>query len=86
MTTFKLKSDGREYTTHNQNEITRLRLSRQYEEVGVEPVPTVKDEQFHPEGKTVKEVRAYMERNPQDAARVVSEEKAGQARVTIVGA
>ena len=85
MPTFRLKSDGREYTTHNAAEITRLRLSRNYEEVGVEAPPTVADEQFHPEGHTVKEVRAYIERYPAERERIVAEEKAGQARITLLG-
>jgi hypothetical protein len=85
MPTFRLKSDGREYTTSNNAEVTRLRLSRAYEEVGVEPVPTVADERFHPGDHTVKEIQAYLDENPDDAPRVISEEKAGQARVSIVG-
>jgi hypothetical protein len=84
MTTFRLKSDGREYTTHNPAEVNRLRLSRSYEEVGVDPVPTVKDEQFHPEGHSVKDVRSYIDRHPAERERILAEEKAGKARTTLL--
>lgn len=84
MPTFKLKSDGREYTTDNPIEVTRLRASRQYEEVGVE-VHTVADTRFHPVDHTVAEVKAYLDEHPEDAGRVIAEEKGGQARSSLLG-
>lgn len=80
MPTF-LTADGRSYTTENPSEVTRLRMSRRYTEEGVKPV---KDARFHPEGKSVEEVKAYIEANPEDAKRVVAEERAGKARKTVV--
>jgi hypothetical protein len=84
MPTFILEADGREYTTEVPSEIVRLRASRKYTEKGVELPPTIKDEQFHPEGKLVGEVLAHLQEHPEDTARVIAEEKAGQNRPTIV--
>lgn len=84
MPTFRLKSDGREYTTRDPAEATRYRMSRQYEEVGVATPPTITETQFHPGGKKVAEVMTYLQENPEDAARVIAEEKGGENRPTIV--
>ena len=75
--------DGVPFRTENAAEGVRLK-SRGYTLQG-EPVTTFADEQFHPGDKGVDEVIAYMTQHPEQASRIIAEEKSGKARVTIVG-
>lgn len=75
--------DGRRYRTEIATEAVRLKAAG-YTEKPERP-PTVVDLQFHPAGVSVQEVNDYLSANPGDAERVIAEEKAGQARVTIIG-
>lgn len=78
-----ISPDGETFRSESPVEITRLR-SRGYTLEG-ESVVTFADTQFHPGDHKVDEVKAYIALHPEDANRVIAEEKAGQARVTIVG-
>ena len=83
MPTF-LTADGRAYTTDVPAEVTKLRMSRKYSEQGVTPV-TVVDTQFHPGDASAAEVKAYIQEHPEQADRIISEEKAGKRRGSIIG-
>lgn len=74
---------GQFYRSETPLEITRLR-ARGYTFEG-EPVVSFADTQFHPVHYAVKEVLDYIEAHPEDADRVIAEEKSGKARVSIVG-
>jgi hypothetical protein len=76
MATLVHKKSGAEYRTSNELEIKRLTTGFGY---------TVKVPQFDPSEHTVKEVETYLADNPGDAARVLDAERAGQARVSILG-
>lgn len=79
-----ISPDGRRYRTEQPAEITRLRNAR-YTVEGEEEIVTVDDTRFHPGDHKVEEVAAYVAEHPEDAARVIAEEKAGKARTGIVG-
>lgn len=71
-----ISRDGQPFRTENPTEITRLR-SRGYE---------IQGEVFHPADHTVAEVNAYLAEHPEDADRVIAEErKAEKPRVSING-
>jgi uncharacterized phage protein gp47/JayE len=81
---------GAEYSSESPAEVTRLRMSHKYREVGVQvPVESTKDGEpqvFHPADHSVKEVQQYIKDHPEDADRVIAEELAAeQPRTTIVG-
>jgi hypothetical protein len=74
---------GQTVRTEVPSEMVRLK-ARGYAE-GETPVPTVEEQQFHPANKPFQDVLNYIADHPEDANRVVAEEKAGQARKSIVG-
>lgn len=76
--------DGTPYRTDNQSEVIRLRGAG-YNETKPEERVTFADQQFHPADKKVDEVLTFLAEHPQDAERIIAEEKAGQARVSIIG-
>lgn len=80
-----ISRDGIPFRSESPTEITRL-LSRGYTVEG-EPATTFHDELFHPGDHKVDEVQAYLADLvvAGDVHRVIAEEKAGQARVSIVG-
>ena len=71
------------YRTEVPSEMVRLKASGYTE--GTKPVPTVDDQRFHPANKPFGDVLKYIAEHPEDANRVIAEEKAGQARKSIVG-
>lgn len=77
--------DGRTFRTNDPGTINRLTLAAGYQRAGAPEVPTVKDLQFHPAGKKVEEVLAYIEEHPEERTRIIAEEKAGKNRPSIVG-
>jgi hypothetical protein len=82
----KIGDEVSTYRTDDPLEIARMK-ARGYAEgqsAGDVP-PTLEDLRFHPVGKKVSEVMQYLAENPGDAERVIAEEKAGEARPTIVG-
>lgn len=71
-----ISPEGESYRTNSPAEVTRLK-ARGY---------SVAEELFHPGDHKVPEVLAYIAANPEDADRVIAEEKASEnPRVTIVG-
>lgn len=78
-----ISPDGVTFRTENPSEIVRLK-SRGYAVEG-EPVVTVHDTQFHPADHGYREVLDYIAEHPEQANRIIAEEKAGQARISIVG-
>lgn len=78
-----ISPEGVPFRTESAFEIVRLK-ARGYVEEG-EPVVTFSNTQFHPADHNVDEVLAYIEEHPEDATRVIAEEKAGKARTSIVG-
>lgn len=79
MLTTLFSPEGVPFRTSSPTTITRLK-TRGYTEQ-----PPEGDELFHPGDHKVDEVQEYIEKNPADAQRVIAEEKAGKARVSIVG-
>ena len=75
--------DGIRYRTEDPLEVTRLKATG-YTETQKRP-PTIVDLQFHPVDHSVDEVLTYVAEHPAEAERVIAEEKAGKARVTLVG-
>lgn len=80
MTTL-ISPDGREYRTSNLLEMKRLVNGHRYKVKGEDKGAKV----FHPADHTVVEVAAYIKDHPDDADRVLDEERAGEARKTLVG-
>lgn len=74
---------GERYRTEVPAEVTRL-LAAGYTESPNRP-PTVDDTLFHPGDHAAVDVIGYLAANPGDAERVIAEEKAGKARITIIG-
>ena len=72
------------YRTDDPMEIGRMK-ARGYVEADAGLPPSIEEQRFHPDGKSVAEVQQYLDEHPEDADRVVAEEKAGAARVSIVG-
>lgn len=79
-----ISPDGRPYHTSNPVEITRLKAAQGYVEEGEREIAT-DDGLFHPAGQTVKTVQKFIDENPDQAERVLAEERAGEARKTLVG-
>jgi hypothetical protein len=75
--------DGVRYRTEDPLEVTRLKAIG-YTDTRKRP-PTIGDLQFHPDDHSVDEVLTYVAEHPAEAERVIAEEKAGKARVTLVG-
>jgi hypothetical protein len=73
-----------EFRTEDPLELVRLRAYG-YSEVQPQDRVTVADQQFHPGDHGYQDVLTYLAENPADADRVIAEEKAGKARVSIVG-
>jgi hypothetical protein len=71
------------YRTEIPSEMVRLKASGYTE--GGRPVATVDEQRFHPANKPFQEVLTYINDHPEDADRVIAEEKAGQRRKSIVG-
>lgn len=72
--------EGVPFRTSSALTITRLKTR------GYTTEPPKNPELFHPGDHTVPEVQAYLDENPDDAARVIAEEKAtAKPRVSIVG-
>jgi hypothetical protein len=81
--------EGTPYDTEDPLEITRLMMSRSHyadrSHLPADlPVPDG-DPLFHPDGKNVAEVIAYLKEHPTEIERVRSEERAGENRKTITG-
>lgn len=75
-----ISPDGRPYRTGNLVEIKRLVNGQGYRVEGGDD-----GDLFDPGKHSVKEVKSYIEENPDDAERVLDAERAGQARTTLVG-
>jgi hypothetical protein len=75
--------DGTRFRTEDPAEVTRLKAIG-YTETRKRP-PVAKDLQFHPDDHSVDEVLTYVAEHPAEAERIIAEEKAGKARVTLVG-
>lgn len=75
--------DGIPFRTENPGEVVRLK-ARGYTLQG-EPVQTFAEQQFHPADHDVKAVQDYLVEHPEEIKRVIAEEKAGKARVGIIG-
>lgn len=80
MTTL-ISPDGREYRTSNVLEMKRLINGHRYVIKGEDKGSAV----FHPGDHTVVEVVAYIKDHPDDADRVLDEERTGEARKTLIG-
>jgi hypothetical protein len=75
--------DGVRYRTEDPLEVTRL-IAAGYTDTRKRP-PTIVDVQFHPSDHGVDEVLTYLAEHPEEAERIIAEEKAGKARVSIIG-
>jgi hypothetical protein len=76
--------DGTRYRTEEPSEVSRLKANG-YSEEAPENRVTFADTLFHPADHSVEDVLTYIAENPADADRVIAEEKAVKARVTILG-
>jgi hypothetical protein len=72
---------GEKYTARSAEEITRLSYSRSHTRTYADAEVA----SFDPGQNTVAQVIEYLSKNPEQAARVIEMERAGQNRKTITG-